>query len=37
MCAKLLQSHLTLYDAMDCSLPGSNVHGILQARIAEKG
>ena len=26
---------LTLYDPMDCSLPGSSVHGILQARILE--
>ena len=25
----------TLYDPMDCSLPGSSVHGILQARILE--
>ena len=25
----------TLYDTMDCSLPGSSVHGILQARILE--
>ena len=25
----------TLYDPMDCSLPGSSVHGILQARIVE--
>ena len=24
---------LTLYDPMDCSLPGSSVNGILQARI----
>ena len=24
---------LTLSDPMDCSLPGSSVHGILQARI----
>ena len=30
VCAKLL---LTLCDPMDCSLPGSSVHGILQARI----
>ena len=30
---KLLQSCLTLYDPMDHSLPGSSVHGILQARI----
>ena len=27
------QSFLTLLDPMDCSLPGSSVHGILQARI----
>ena len=26
-CAKLLQSCLTLYDPMDCSLPGSSIHG----------
>ena len=25
----------TLYDSMDCSPPGSSVHGILQARILE--
>ena len=29
------QSCLTLFDSMDCSLPGSSVHGILQARILE--
>ena len=29
------QSCLTLWDPMDCSLPGSSVHGILQARILE--
>ena len=29
------QSCLTLCDAMDCSLPGSSVHGISQARILE--
>ena len=33
MCAKLLQSCLALFDPLDCSLPGSSVHGILQARI----
>ena len=33
--AKLLQSHLTLCDPMDCSPPGSSVHGIPQARILE--
>ena len=26
---------LSLCDLMDCSLPGSSVHGILQARILE--
>ena len=34
-CAKSLQSCLTLCDPMDYSLPGSSVHGILQARILE--
>ena len=34
-CAKLLQSYLILCDPMDCSPPGSSVHGILQARILE--
>ena len=29
------QSCLTLCDTMDCSLPGSSVHGILQARALE--
>ena len=32
VCAKSLQSCLTLCDTMDYSLPGSSVHGILQAR-----
>ena len=32
--AKLLQSY-TLCNHTDCSLPGSSVHGILQARILE--
>ena len=35
MHAKSLQSGVTLYDPMDCSPPGSFVHGILQARILE--
>ena len=35
MHAHLLQLCLTLYDPMDCSLPGSSVHGISQARILE--
>ena len=29
------QSCLTLCDPVDCSLPDSSVHGILQARILE--
>ena len=29
------ESCLTLCDPMDCSSPGSSVHGILQARILE--
>ena len=35
VCAKLLQSCLTLCVHMDCSPPGSSVHGVLQARILE--
>ena len=27
----------TLGDPMDCSLPGSSIHGILQARVLEWG
>ena len=30
-------SHIQLCDSMDCSLLGSSVHGILQARILEWG
>ena len=33
VCAKSLQSCLTLCDPMNCSSPGSSIHGILQARI----
>ena len=33
--AKLLQSCPALCDPMDCSPPGSSVHGILQARVLE--
>ena len=32
-----VQSCPTLSDPMDCSLPGSSVHGILQARVLEWG
>ena len=31
----IVQSCLTLCDPVDCSPPGSSVHGILQARILE--
>ena len=33
VCVLVAQSCQTLCDPMDCSLPGSSVHGILQARI----
>jgi len=33
--AKLLHSCLTIYNPLDHSLPGSSVHGILQARVLE--
>ena len=35
VCAKLLHLCPTLCDPMDCSPPGSSVHGILQAGILE--
>ena len=35
MHAKSLQSCLTLCDPVDCSPPGSSVHGIFQARTLE--
>ena len=31
--SEVAQSCLTLSDPMDCSLPGSSIHGIFQARI----
>ena len=33
--SEVAQSFLTLSNPMDCSLPGSSVHGILQARVLE--
>ena len=33
--AKSLQLCCTLRNPMNCSLPGSSVHGILQTRILE--
>ena len=35
--SEVAQSCLTLSDPMDCSLPGSSVHGIFQARVLEWG
>ena len=32
---KVIQLCLTLWDAIDCSAPGSSLHGILQARVLE--
>ena len=34
---EVTQSCPTLSDPMDCSLPGSSVHGIFQARVLEWG
>ena len=33
--SEVAQLCLTLRDPMDCSLPGSSVHGIFQARVLE--
>ena len=33
--SEVTQSYLTLRNPMDCSLPGSSVHGIFQARVLE--
>jgi len=33
--SEVAQSCLTLHDPMDCSLPGSSIHGIFQARVLE--
>ena len=35
--SEVAQSCLTLHDPMDCSLPGSSVHGLFQARVLEWG
>ena len=32
---EVAQSCPTLSDPMDCSLPGSSIHGIFQARVLE--
>ena len=33
--SEVTQSYLTFRDPIDCSLPGSSVHGIFQARVLE--
>ena len=35
--SEVAQSCPTLLDFMDCSLPGSSIHGIFQARVLEWG
>ena len=35
--SEVAQSYPTLSDPMDCSLPGSSIHGICQARVLEWG
>jgi len=35
--SEVTQSCPTLLDPMDCSLPGSSIHGIFQARVLEWG
>ena len=35
--SEVAQSCPTLSDPMDCSLPGSSVHGVFQARVLEWG
>ena len=34
---EVAQSSPTLSDLVDCSLPGSSIHGIFQARVLEWG
>ena len=35
--SEVTQSYPTPSDPMDCSLPGSSIHGVFQARILEWG
>jgi len=35
--SEVAQSSSTLSNPMDCSLPGSSIHGIFQARVLEWG
>ena len=35
--SEVAESHPILSDPMDCSLPGSSIHGIFRARVLEWG
>ena len=35
--SEVAQSCLTLSDSMDCSLPGSSIHGIFRATVLDWG
>ena len=35
--SEVAQLCLTLFNHMDCGLPGSSIHGIFQARVLEWG
>ena len=35
--SEVAQSYWTLSDPMDCSLSGSSIHGIFQAKVLEWG
>ena len=35
--SEVAQSCPTLHDPIDCSLPGSSIHGVFQARVLEWG
>ena len=35
--SEVAQSFPTISDPMDCSLPGSSIHGIFQERVLEWG
>ena len=35
--SEVAQSCLTLSNSMDCSLPGSSIHGIFKAKVLEWG
>ena len=34
--SEVTRSYLTLSDPMDCSLPGSSINGVFQARVLER-